>query len=158
MSRMKRVWVSVALAAILAGVAAVSVGLTTASAGTSALAGLPSQGMTAFALVDPNCIPRDNPTQCGPPRLVAAHTHGFVDVTVGPFGPGDYCLTASPGVDVVNTAAVADEEIFYSNAFGVAGVRYPTAGPHCDANQLEVKTFDSTPALTNKIGFTVIVP
>jgi len=101
------------------------------------------------ALVDPNG---------GSPRLVGAHTSGFVSVSLGPFGPGDYCLTPAPGIDVVHTAAVAAEEIFYSNAFGVAGVRYPTSGPHCDANQLEVKTFDSSPALTDQIGFTVIVP
>jgi hypothetical protein len=35
----------------------------------------------AFALVDPNN---------GSPRLVAAHTQGFVAVSQGPFGPGDY--------------------------------------------------------------------
>ena len=108
-----------------------------------------ASGATAFALVDPNG---------GSPRFVDAHTSGFVSVSVGPFGPGDYCLTPAPGVDVVHTAAVAAEEIFYSSVFGVAGVRYPTAGPHCDANQLEVKTFDSSPALTDQIGFTVIVP
>jgi hypothetical protein len=158
MLRMKRLWLSLALAVTLTAVAAVSAGLTAASAGTSALAGPPSQLMAAFALVDPNgACPSSSPT-CGSPGLVAAHTRGFIDVTVGPFGAGDYCLTPTPGVDVVNTAAVAAEEIFYSNVFGVAGVRYPTAGPHCGANRLEVKTFDSTPALTNQIGFTVIVP
>lgn len=108
-----------------------------------------ANGATAFALVDPNG---------GSPRLVTAHTSGFVSVSVGPFGPGDYCLTPAPGIDVVHTAAVAAEEIFYSNVFGVAGVRYPTAGPHCDTNQLEVKTFDTSPSLTDQIGFTVIVP
>ena len=108
-----------------------------------------ANGATAYALVDPNG---------GSPRLVATHTSGFVSVSVGPFGPGDYCLTPAPGIDVAHTAAVAAEEIFYSAVFGVAGVRYPTSGPHCDANQLEVKTFDSTPALTDQIGFTVIVP
>jgi hypothetical protein len=108
-----------------------------------------ANGATAFALVDPND---------GSPRLVDAHTRGFVSVSVGPFGLGDYCLTPAPGIDVAHTAAVAAEEIFYSNVFGVAGVRYPTAGLHCDANQLEVKTFDSSPALTDQIGFTVIVP
>src|SRR5262249_50388891 len=60
----------------------------------------------AFALVDPNN---------GSPRLVAAHTRGFIAVSVGPFGPGDYCLTPAPGVDVTHTAAVASEEAFYSN-------------------------------------------
>ena len=108
-----------------------------------------ASGAIAYALVDPNG---------GTPRLVAAHTSGFVSVGVGPFGAGDYCLTPAPGIDVVHTAAVAAEEIFYSSVFGVAGVRYPTAGPNCGANQLEVKTFDSTPALTDQIGFTVIVP
>jgi hypothetical protein len=108
-----------------------------------------ASGATAFALVDPNG---------GAPRLVPAHTSGFVNVQVGPFGPGDYCLTPAPGIDVVHTAAVAAEEIFYSDVFGVAGVRYPTTGLHCEAGQLEVKTFDSSPALTDQIGFTVIVP
>jgi hypothetical protein len=103
----------------------------------------------AFALVDPNG---------GSPRLVEAHTRGFVDVTVGPFGPGDYCLTPAPGVDVVNTAAVASAEAFYTNALGVPMVRYPTAGPTCGANQLEVKTFDENVQLSNKIAFTVVVP
>jgi hypothetical protein len=127
-------------------------------AGAYAVAGSPSQGMTAFALVDPNGACPASAPQCGSPALVDAHTRGFAGVTVGPFGQGDYCLTPSPGVDVVNTAAVAAEEIFYSTVFGVAGVRYPTSGPHCTTGQLEVKTFDSTPALTNQIGFTVIVP
>lgn len=108
-----------------------------------------ANGTIAFALVDPNG---------GSRRLVDAHTSGFVSVSVGPFGPGDYCLTPAPGIDVIHTSAVAAEEIFYSTVFGVAGVRYPTSGPHCDTNQLEVKTFDSSPALTNQIGFTVIVP
>lgn len=108
-----------------------------------------ANGAIAFALVDPNG---------GSPRLVDAHTSGFVSVSVGPFGPGDYCLTPAPGIDVVHTAAVASEEIFYSSVFGLAGVRYPTSGPHCDANQLEVKTFDSSSSLTTQIGFTVIVP
>jgi hypothetical protein len=103
-----------------------------------------------FALVDPNA---------GSPRLVASHTQGFVSVSQGPFGPGDYCLTPAAGVDVADTAAVASQEAFYSNAFGIATVRYPTAGPTCSANQLEVKTFDpATGQLSNQIAFTVNVP
>ncbi|HEY2543824.1 MAG TPA: hypothetical protein VGH92_12340 [Gaiellaceae bacterium] len=94
----------------------------------------------------------------GTPQLIQAHTSGFVSVSVGPFGQGDYCLTPAPGVDVVHTAAVASEEAFYSNAAGFPTVRYPTAGPTCGANQLEVKTFDQNVALTNQIAFTVIVP
>ena len=134
------------------------VGLVALVGGAYAFAGGSGGGMTAFALVDPNgACPASSP-QCGAPALVDAHTRGFVSVNIGPFGPGDYCLTTRPGVDVDSTAAVAAEEIFYSNVFGVAGVRYPTSGPHCDAGQLEVKTFDSSPALTNQIGFTVIVP
>ena len=103
----------------------------------------------AFALVDPNN---------GSPRLVAAHTQGFVGVSQGPFGPGDYCLTPAPGLDVTDTAAVASEEAFYSNAAGFVTVRYPTAGPTCGANQLEVKTFDESVQLSNEIAFTVNVP
>src|SRR4051794_24124473 len=75
-------------------------------------------GARAYALVDPND---------GTPRFVPAHTSGFDAVDAGPFGAGDYCLTPSPGVDVVHTAAVADVEAFYSNGLGFATVRYPTA-------------------------------
>ncbi len=90
MLRMKRLWLSLALAVTLSVVAAVSAGLTAASAGTSALAGPPTQLMAAFALVDPNgACPSSSPT-CGSPGLVAAHTRGFVSVTVGPFGPGEF--------------------------------------------------------------------
>ena len=103
-----------------------------------------------YALVDPNG---------GSPRLVDAHTRGFAGVSVGPFGPGDYCLAPSPGVDVAGAAAVASEEAFYSNAAGVVTVRYPTAGPTCDANQLEVKTFSPDGSrLSDQIAFTVNVP
>jgi len=106
--------------------------------------------MQAFALVDPNG---------GSPRLIDAHTNGFVDVSVGPFGPGDYCLTPAPGVDVTNTAAVASEEAFYSNAVGIVIVRYQPNSPDCNANQLEVKTFTDNPVgPSNQIAFTVIVP
>jgi hypothetical protein len=126
------------------------VALAALAGGAYALAGSPSQGMKAFALVDPNG---------GSPRLVDAHTNGFVSVSVGPFGPGDYCLTPAPGVDVTHTAAIASEEAFYSTAFGLASVRYPIAGPTCGAGRLEVKTFTDNPvALSDEIGFTVIVP
>jgi hypothetical protein len=41
----------------------------------------------------------------------------------------------------------------------LAAVRYPTAGPTCGAGRLEVKTFTDNPvALSDEIGFTVIVP
>jgi hypothetical protein len=123
-----------------------------------ALAGSPSQGMTAFALVDPNCNP-DNLTQCGPPRLVDAHTRGFVGVNVGTYGAGVYCLTPGPGVDVVHTAAVVSEEAFYSQVVGFPVVRYPSSGANCRSDQLEVKTFvDNPTGLSDQIGFTVIVP
>jgi len=117
---------------------------------TYAFAGSPGGGgASAFALVDPNG---------GSPRLVDAHTRGFVSVSVGPFGSGDYCLTAAPGVDVADTAAVAAPEAFYSNVIGAVFVRYPTAGPTCGPNQLEVKTFTANPTeLTDQIGFTVSV-
>jgi hypothetical protein len=119
---------------------------------TIAWAGSPGgRSASAYALVDPNG---------GSPQLIAAHTHGFTAVSVGPFGQGDYCLTPSAGVDVTNPAAVASEEAFYSNAAGFPTVRYPTTGPSCPAGQLEVKTFVDTPstALSNQIAFTVVVP
>ena len=115
-----------------------------------AVAGPAGNGARAFALVDPNA---------GSPRLVAAHTSGFVAVDVGPFGAGDYCLTPAPGVNVADTAAVASEEAFYSDVPGVVTVRYPTAGPTCASGQLEIKTFTLDPIeLTDQIGFTVAVP
>src|SRR5262249_20359940 len=118
--------------------------------GAYAFAGSPGQGMQAFALVDPNG---------GTPRLIDAHTNGFVSVNVGVFGQGDYCLTPAPGVDVVPPAAVASEEAFYTHALGEPLVRYPTANAAgCDANQLEVKTFDENVQLSNQIAFTVNVP
>ncbi len=107
-------------------------------------------GAEAWGLVDPNG---------GSPRLVSANTHGFSAVGVGPFGPGDYCLTPSPGVNVDTTAAVASVEAFYTYVFGIATVRYPTTGPSCAADQLEVKTFTDNPIqLSDQIGFTVNVP
>ena len=94
----------------------------------------------------------------GTPRLVQGHTGGFTGVSVGPFGQGDYCLTPAPGVNVTGTAAVASEEAFYSNVAGFVTARYPTSGPSCSPNQLEVKTFDQSVALSNQIAFTVNVP
>ena len=133
-------WLAMSIAA-LAGLA----GIAFAFAATTG-----AGGARAFALVDPNN---------GAPRLVEAHTSGFVGVSVGPAGSGDYCLSPSPGVDVVNTAAVADVEAFYSNALGFPAVRYPTAGPMCPAGQLEVKTFTDNPVgLSDQIAFTVDVP
>ncbi len=109
-----------------------------------------ASGNEAYALVDPNG---------GSPRLIDGHSRGFAAVGVGPVGPGDYCLTPSPGVNVASTAAVASEEAFYSNAIGVVTVRYPTAGPTCDVNQLEVKTFAASGSgLSDQIAFTVNVP
>jgi hypothetical protein len=68
-------------------------------------------------------------------------------------------LTPEPGVDVRNTAAVASEEAFYSNAVGIVLVRYQPNNPNCNANQLEVKTFTDNPfALSDQIAFTVNVP
>jgi hypothetical protein len=126
--------------------------------GAYALAGSPSQGMRAFALVDPNGACPSSSPQCGSPALVDAHTNGFVDVSQGAVGPGDYCLTPAPGVDVTNTAAVASEEAFYSNAFGFVTVRYQPNSPNCNANRLEVKTFALGDGLSNQIAFTVNVP
>ena len=115
-----------------------------------AVAGPSGSGMRAYALVNPNG---------GAPVLVGAHTSGFDAVAVGPFGPGDYCLTPSQGVNVESTAAVASVEAFYSNVFGIATVRYPTAGPSCPDDQLEVKTFTDNPVqLSDEIGFTVNLP
>jgi hypothetical protein len=132
-----------ALALSIAGIVAL-IGAAFAFGGSTA------GGRGAYALVDPNG---------GSPRLIAAHTSGFVAVANGPFGSGDYCLTPAPGIDVTNTAAVASEEAFYSFVPGAVTVRYPTAGPSCPSGQLEVKTFTIDPVeLTDQIGFTVNVP
>jgi hypothetical protein len=104
---------------------------------------------SAYALVDPNG---------GSPRLIAAHTSGFVAVSA--VVAGDYCLTPAPGVDVADPAAVASEEAFYSNVVGFPVVRYDPTHANCTARQLEVKTFVDTPttALSDQIAFTVLVP
>jgi hypothetical protein len=106
-----------------------------------------------YALVDPNG---------GSPRLISNHTNGFVGVSVGNAGQGDYCLTPAPGVDVVHTAAVASEEAFYSFDAGFPTVRYDPTHANCTAKQLEVKTFvkasDGTISLSNQIAFTIDVP
>jgi hypothetical protein len=117
---------------------------------TLASAGSPGGGgASAYALVVGSS---------GTPALIQGHTRGFAGVDVGAVGQGDYCLTPAPGVDLVDTAAVASEEAFYSNAFGFVTVRYATQGQNCAPNQLEVKTFDGNGALTNQIAFTVNVP
>jgi hypothetical protein len=135
---MKRLVVTLAvLTAVPAGAYAVA-----ASAGGSG-------GPAAFALVDPNG---------GSPRLIADHTSGFVSVSAGAFGQGDYCLTPSAGVNVVGTAATASEEAFYSNAFAFVTVRYDPTHGGCAATQLEVKTFGTDGNLTNQAAFTVNVP
>jgi hypothetical protein len=91
--------------------------------------------------------------------LVADRKAGFSSVNVGPFGPGDYCLTPTPGVNVDGTAAVASGEAFYSNAFGVVTARYPTRGPSCGPDELEVKTFAADGSgLSDQIAFTVNIP
>jgi hypothetical protein len=124
---------------------AMLVGAAFAVAGPSA-----ERGAEAYALVNPNG---------GSPLLVDAHTSGFEAVSVGPFGPGDYCLTPSAGVNVDGTAAVASQEAFYSDAFGFVTVRYPTRGPACSPGQLEVKTFAADASgLSDQVAFTVNVP
>jgi hypothetical protein len=93
----------------------------------------------------------------GSPRLIADHTHGFVGVSQGAFGQGDYCLTPAPGVNVVGTAATASDEAFYSNAFAFVTVRYDPTHANCAASQLEVKTFGTDGNLTDQAAFTVNV-
>ena len=120
-------------------------GVTMAFAGSQG-----DQGGPAYALVNPNN---------GSPQLVAGHTSGFTGVNQGAFGPGDYCLTPAPWVDLGHTAAVASQEAFYSGEVGFVLVRYQPNNPDCNPNQLEVKTFHSNvTALTTGIAFTVNVP
>jgi hypothetical protein len=108
------------------------------------------RGADAYALVNPNG---------GSPVLVSEHTSGFDSVSFGPGGPGDYCLTPSPGVNVDTTAAVGSQEAFYSDALGFVAVRYPTSGPTCGAGRLEVKTFAGDQSgLSIQVAFTVNVP
>ena len=139
-------WIAISVIA-----AAALAGATIASASGSGSQN--DQGGPAYALV--------NPTS-GSPQLIAAHTRGFVAISVGNAGQGDYCLTPAPGVDVVHTAAVASQDATYSNVPGFVMVRYPTGGSgsliNCPAGQLEVKTFDQNVSLTNQISFTVNVP
>lgn len=133
-------WIAISIIA-----AAALAGATIASASGSQ----GDQGGAAYALVDPNG---------GSPRLLTSHTSGFVAVSVGNAGQGDYCLTPAPGVDVVHTAAVASEEANYSFAAGFVLVRYQPNTPNCAPGQLEVKTFGQSVALSDQIAFTVNVP
>jgi hypothetical protein len=135
---MRKLVISCALVAALAGA-------------TYAFAASGSRpGVEAYALVDPNG---------GSPRLIADHTGGFSGVSVGPFGHGDYCLIPSPGVNIAGTAATVSPEAFHSNAIGFVTVRYPTAGPTCGPDQLEVKVFASDlSGLSDQVAFTVNVP
>lgn len=126
------------------------IALVALAGGTIAWASSPGgRSASTYALVDPNG---------GSPRLVMAHTSGFVAVSA--VVPGDYCLTPAPGVDVDDPAAVASEEAFYSNVVGFPVVRYDPTHANCTARQLEVKTFVDTPttALSEQIAFTVVVP
>ena len=138
----RRVFVVVALLAFIGLVAGT----------TLAFAGSPGGGgASAYALVVGSS---------GTPALIQDHSRGFAGVDVGAVGQGDYCLTPAPGVDLVDTAAVASEEAFYSNAFGFVTVRYAAQeqAQNCARNELEVKTFDTNGALSNQIAFTVNVP
>ena len=108
------------------------------------------QGGSAYALVNPNN---------GSPQLVTEHTAGFTGVNQGSFGPGDYCLTAASWVNLAHTAAVATQEANYSSAGGFVLVRYQPNNPDCNANQLEMKTFNSDfSGLSTQVAFTVNVP
>src|SRR5262245_54734991 len=97
----------------------VLVGAVAMAGAAFAFGGQSGNGGSAYALVNPNG---------GSPVLIANHSSGFIDVSVGPFGPGDYCLTPAPGVNI-NGTAVASMEAFYSDAIGIPSVRYPTQGP-----------------------------
>ena len=73
----------------------VLVGAVAMAGAAFAFGGQSGNGGSAYALVNPNG---------GSPVLIASHTSGFSDVTVGPFGRGDYCLTPAPGVNINGTA------------------------------------------------------
>jgi hypothetical protein len=105
-------------------------------------------GVRAWAQVNPND---------GSPLLV--RTTGFVAVSSRETGV--YCLRARPGINLVNSAPVATQEVNLSTALGLVTVRRAGVDTAlCALGELQVTTWDisSTPTAIGGVAFDVVVP
>ncbi len=107
-------------------------------------------GIQAWAQVNPNG---------GSPLLVKAR--GIASVTSP--SAGVYCLRATPGIDLAQSAPVATQEVNLSTTIGLAEPRRVGApSSSCPTGQLQIDTWDAantaTPTLVDTVGFDVIVP
>jgi hypothetical protein len=76
---------------------------------------------------------------------------------------GVYCLRAASGINLANSAPVATEEQNLSTTLGLVTVRRSgIPNVNCDANELQVTTWDasnpSSPTPINTVGFDVVAP
>lgn len=92
------------------------------------------------------------------PAFDATRTKGFASVT-RPF-TGVYCLTPSPGTDIVNVPALVTIE--WGTSFGFDLLAYPIGvNFQCPAGTLEVRTYQlpgGVATLSNNIAFYVWLP
>ena len=105
-------------------------------------------GVRAWAQVNPND---------GSPLLVK--TKGFVAVSSREAGV--YCLRARPGINLVNSAPVATQEVNLSTALGLVTVRRAGVDTAlCPLDELQVTTWNvsSTPTAIGGVAFDVVVP
>jgi hypothetical protein len=118
------------------------------SPGAPGAQGPPGSGDLAWAQVNPNG---------GSPLLVKSSNF----VSVSSPSTGFYCLQASVGVNLAESAPVATQEVNLSSIPGLVAVRrsgIPNA--NCAVNDLQVITWDGSnpPNVVNTVGFDVIVP
>lgn len=105
-------------------------------------------GVRAWAQVNPND---------GSP--VFTKVYNFVSVTSRE--PGVYCLRAARGVNVVNSAPVATQEVNLSTALGLVSVRRAGVDTAlCELNEVQVTTWalSSTPTAIGGVAFDIVVP
>lgn len=116
--------------------------------GTPGPQGPPGSGDLAWAQVNPNG---------GSPLLVKSSNF----VSVSSPSTGIYCLQASVGVNLAESAPVATQEINLSSIIGLVAVRRSgIPNVNCAVNDLQVVTWDGSnpPNVVNTVGFDVIVP
>jgi Collagen triple helix repeat (20 copies) len=93
------------------------------------------------------------------PTYVSARTNNFTGTPTRP-STGLYCLTIDPalGIDPEAVAAVAGPEAGNTTAHGGSAEVRGAATSVCSAGQFAVNTYDAAGALSNLVGFSLIVP
>ena len=110
--------------------------------------GPPGSGDLAWAQVNPNG---------GSPLLVKSSNF----VSVSSPATGVYCLRASVGVNLADSAPVATQEVNLSSTVGLVTVRRSgIPNVYCAVTDLQVTTWDvsNPPSVVNTVGFDVVVP